>query len=288
MFSESGIFIVGAPRSGTTLLRLMLDAHPLLAIPPETHFIRDLIRKYGNASASIDELITTIAETPRWHDFGLTVRDLQAAFISDGVYDIVSALKSFYGLYARRKNKLRWGDKTPEHGAIICKIASMFPTAKFIHIVRDGRDVLLSLQSTWFGREIGLEKHARWWSNYVDFVGLEGLSCEHFLTIRFEDLIRFPKDTLKMICDFVELEYSDDLLLYHRSAKKRLDELRDYRTPAGQFVSSQQRCSIHRRTSCPPDPSRIGDWRRDMSAQDVREYSTIARATLAKHGYDVL
>src|ERR1700726_654613 len=110
--------IVGAPRSGTTLLRLMLDAHPALAIPPETHFLPACAKLARDSSATAEQLIHCItrspSEMPTWVDFGLaestlavSVRGLPSPFsVSDGV-------RAFYRLYAEQHGKHRVGDKTP-------------------------------------------------------------------------------------------------------------------------------------------------------------------------------
>ena len=107
-------FIVGVARSGTTLLRLMLDAHPELAIPPETHFVPRLI-KLVDGGAGPGEVATFLAGHPRWGDYGLDAAELERRLDALEPFDAGSALRAFYGLYAEGQGKPRWGDKSPPY-----------------------------------------------------------------------------------------------------------------------------------------------------------------------------
>ncbi len=111
-------FVVGVARSGTTLLRLMLDAHPELAIPPETHFIPKV--KSGRAAEAVGEgemrrrAHEVITEHRRWPDFGLDADELRAPLRRrTEPFNRRDALRAFYGLYAGKQGKPRWGDKSP-------------------------------------------------------------------------------------------------------------------------------------------------------------------------------
>src|SRR3954454_2013220 len=104
-------FVVGIARSGTTLLRLMLDAHPELAIPPETHFLPQVVRAERNG-ADTDGLIGVITEHRRWPDFGLDEGELRARAGDSGASGV---LRAFYGLYAEKEGKPRWGDKSTNY-----------------------------------------------------------------------------------------------------------------------------------------------------------------------------
>lgn len=277
--------MVGAPRSGTTLLRLMLDAHPSLAVPPETHFLRDLLLRHDIATVSSDTMCEEIVQTSRWPDYGLDRDALQRSLRSCDPFSVGSGMRAFYRLYAEARGKPKWGDKTPEHGLILPRIAEIFPHAKFVHLVRDGRDVLLSLRSTWFGQGAETAQHARYWSQYVRQIDRHGSICRNFLRIRYEDLVRDPPATLGMVCAFTGLEYTSELLAYHRRAKERLGEFGEYRTSSGRLISARQRIAAHRLTSSPPDPSRIFRWKREMLQSEARSYAAVASAELLRLGY---
>lgn len=280
-----GIFVVGASRSGTTLLRLMLDAHPSLAIPPETHFLRDLLLCRDRETLSADTMCDMIIQTPRWLDYGLDRDALLGTLRSCDQFSVGVGMRAFYRLYAEAKSKPNWGDKTPEHGLILPHIAAVFPDAKFIHLVRDGRDAFLSLKSTWFGQGAEITQHAQSWSRYVQRIDQFGHDCKNFLRIRYEDLVQDPPAILGMLCTFLGLGYTNELLGYHLHAKDRLGELSKFRTSSGRQVSAQERIAAHRLTSSPPDPSRTFRWRREMSKSDACKYVAIASSQLLRLGY---
>ncbi len=139
-------FVVGVNRSGTTLMRMMLDAHPDLTMPPETHFVPELIEVAESGSATPEALLATITKQREWGDFGLTEEQLLEAFRSIEPLNAGDALRDFYGLYAERIGKPRCGEKTPIYVKSIRKISGALPEARFLHVIRDGRDVALSIR----------------------------------------------------------------------------------------------------------------------------------------------
>ena len=144
--------IVGVPRSGTTLLRFMLDSHPILAIPPETTFLPAAyeLRQAGRDTwEDLFDLLTAFPrEAPAWPDFGLEPLELQEEFRKIHPFGLGEGLRAFYRLYASKQNKPRYGDKTPSYCEHIPSIASLLPEAHFIHIIRDGLGWSLWLRQT--------------------------------------------------------------------------------------------------------------------------------------------
>ena len=130
-------FVVACSRSGTTLLRAMLDSHPELAIPPESHFLAALLREPLTPS----EFLSFLETHERFIAWDLPIEDVRQAFLDDGVSDKASAVRALYASYARRQGKPRWGDKTPGYVRRIRELSELLPEAKFIHLIRDGRDV---------------------------------------------------------------------------------------------------------------------------------------------------
>ena len=144
-------FIVGSPRSGTTLLRLMLDAHPLLTIPPETHFLPAVLELTGAGEALRQAFLRCIVDGPRWNDFHLSEETFERRLQAIEPFDLTHGLHAFYRMYGERQQKPRWGDKTPGYVLHLRRIAGVLPTARFIHLIRDGRDVAASLRKLWWG-----------------------------------------------------------------------------------------------------------------------------------------
>ena len=106
-------FIVGVPRSGTTLLRLMLDAHPALAIPTETHFGPELIAACRGGGLDRDGVVELIAGHNRWQTFELDRSSIRDRLAAGRSIEGGEALRAFYDAYAEAQGKPRWGDKTP-------------------------------------------------------------------------------------------------------------------------------------------------------------------------------
>jgi hypothetical protein len=149
-FPSAVPFVVGVGRCGTTLLRLMLDAHPNIAIPPETHFIPALADPGVNES-SCEEFFRIVTSSPRWADFHLDKALFRSALEKLNPFSQSDGLRCFYSMYADRFGKRCWGDKTPSYSLHMTLIQSLMPEARFIHLIRDGRDVALSYRGLWFG-----------------------------------------------------------------------------------------------------------------------------------------
>jgi len=279
--------VVGVPRSGTTLLRLMLDAHPHLAIPPDTGFLWVLAagtdKEHAIGPEELYQLITTY-ET--WDDFGLSKTDYLEALKTIQPFSVPAGLRAFCRLYAQRHGKLRWGDKTPTYSQHIRQIQDLLPEAHFIHIIRDGRDVAASLRLVWFAPGKDLATLASYWKSQIENARAQGAQCRHYMEIRYEQLVQHTQHTLRAICDFIDLAYDPGMQAYHRSARERLDEIQTRFKPDGTvLITKQERLLSHRRTSAPPDPTRIGRWRVEMARQERALFESIAGDLLCALGY---
>src|SRR5215211_8339519 len=222
-------FIVGVPRSGTTLLRLMLDAHPDLAIPPETHFIPAVIRACRKG-ADADGVAEAIKGHRRWADFGLAEDDLVARLHRIEPLEAGPAIRAFYELYAEQHGKPRWGDKTPGYATKMRRIQRALPEARFIHVIRDGRDVVLSrARKSRRPKPVGLV--AKRWKRRVIATRNRSRSVRHYTEVRYEDLVTDTEPELHRVCEFAELGFDPAMLSYHEHAANRLREI-DRELPA--------------------------------------------------------
>ncbi len=284
--------IVGAPRSGTTLLRFMLDAHPEMAIPPETGFLVLAPQLASQGRALRERFFEAITcyppEAPAWRDFGIADGDFRVALQGIEPFTVTEGYRAFYRLYARRYGKPRWGDKTPMYGMHLQAIARTLPEARFVHIIRDGRDVALSLRPLWFSPGSTIETLANHWSHWVSTTRRDGLRCRHYLEVHFEDLVREPRAALMRICAFVDLGYHSGMLRYHRRSPLRLTEHRDRnRIDGSVLVTQEQRYHQQQRTTQPPDISRVFAWKRSLSPAERARYEAIAGEVLERCGYEV-
>jgi sulfotransferase family protein len=277
--------IVGVPRSGTTLLRMMLDAHPGLAIPPETGFLPPLVdiqASPDNTRAAVD-LITRFHT---WPDFGFAADDLRAEVERCGDVTPADVARTFYAFYAARFGKERWGDKTPTYGAALDRIEQILPEARFIHIIRDGRDVALSVRPLWFRPGETVEACAADWAARIDDTRARGSRVAHYLEVRYEALVTQSTLVLQEICKFIDLRFEPQMLCYYLGAGARLAEHQARYAEDGRvLISKAQRVENQRLVKEPPRADRVGRWKTEMTAEDLERFDAVAGDWLARLGY---
>ena len=276
-------FIVGSPRSGTTLLRMMLDSHPDVAIPNETHFIGPVARAWSRGGEnSLADSVEAMIGSNRWADFGLDAQLLRTQCMEAEPKSPGALLRLFYGAYSAMSGKPRWGDKSTPYTSIMPTIFKLLPEARFIHIIRDGRDATLSVLPLWFGPDT-IEEGAHWWVKNVS-AALRDAADVPYLEVRFEQLVVDPEPVLKQICTFVGLTYFPEMLAYGARAHARLGELKDIDLQ-GQTVSAEKRRRNDPLLAHKPDAGRAGRWRTEMTAEDRHRFEAIAGTLLEQLGY---
>jgi hypothetical protein len=285
--------IVGAPRSGTTLLRLMLDAHPALAIPPETHFLPACVELARGPSPTAEQLVACVtrspAEMPAWIDFGLdesvyaaSVRGLQPPLsVRDGV-------RAFYRLYAQAHGKVRTGDKTPGYVQHIGAIGELLPEARFVHIIRDGRGAMASLRTMWFAPSRDMAELARYWRTQVTAGKAAAAEGYPVLEVRYEALLETPEIELRRICAFVDLDFDQRMLRYHERAAERLTEHQGRVLPTGAVLTPEQRRAQQASATQPLQLARRDSWRATLTAADVQSFQAVAADLLTELGYPLV
>jgi hypothetical protein len=281
-------FVVGVGRSGTTLLRLMLDSHPELAIPPETHFLPELIARFDGSVPAPADLVDAVKSHAGWRDFGLAEGELGSIFAAagDGPED---AIRAFYAAYAARHGKARWGDKTPVYIESIATIGTVLGSqARFIHLIRDGRDVAVSrgARARKRGREATPPRaEAETWKRRIEGAREQAKRVDHYLELRYEDLIEDPERVLRRICEHIELGFDPSMLDYHERASERLAELSDIPGKGGRIRPGAERQAAHALTSEPPRSDRVERWRDELSPSELADYESVAGDLLAELGY---
>lgn len=168
------------------------------------------------------------------------------------------------------------------------RIESVLPEAHFIHILRDGRDVCLSLRHMWFSPGWDIEIQARYWCDFVTAARNYGANARRYLEIKYEELIVKPEAVLRRICDFLQLPYADVMLRYHEQTPDRLREHEArVRLDGSVVVSKEQRLRQQERTMQPPDTDRVLAWKSAMDSAERHRYEAIAGQLLAELGYEV-
>ena len=283
-------FVVGLTRSGTTLLRMMLDAHRELTIPPETHFVPDLI-KAARDEGGTDELLAAMTGNRTWGDFGIADSDMRERLASVARGDAAGAVRAFFNAYAECQGKPRWGDKTPAYMLAVQRIGRVLPESRFIHLIRDGRDVALSQSARALNEQPPPAEQADRWVKRIRKSREQAgaLKGARYVEARYEDLVRDPETTLRRICEFIDLAWDPRVLGYHERAAERLSEMARELRAEGRHAQQQAgyRIDNHAPTTKPPDPSKLDKWKRDMPPEDVVAYDGVAGELLAELGYEV-
>jgi O-antigen/teichoic acid export membrane protein len=268
---------VGRGRSGTTLFRAIFDSHPRLTIPPESPFLVSLARRrryFGlGPNFNRDRFVAELIGNHRFHLWELDADEVRAAIdaASPGTYS--EAIRALYSLYAAREGKSLYGDKSPRTTGAIALMADLFPEARFIHIVRDGRDVALSHLDVSFGAD-SVVQAALDWSREVGGCRRAGLKLgpSRYREVRYEDLVDRPEDTVRDLCDFIGIEFDEEMLRYN----ERADTL----------IKTTPTPGDHAGLHAPPTKG-MRNWRDQMDPEAVTTFEMFAGGLLGDLGYEV-
>lgn len=256
---DNAILIGGCGRSGTTLLREVLNRHPNIICGPETTILCDL----PNPTR-----LSVMWDIPR--------RDVESMIAASP--SIVRFAETFFRAAATAQNKPRWADKTPRNVQVIPRLLAWFPNARFIHVVRDGRDVVCSLRNhpkttirhakiVPANNDTPIRRCAQRWLDDTS-LGLVFKGHPRCTEIRYEDLVDDPHNTVKRLCDFIGEDFDPAMIDAGASADAKPGRLMN--NPAADKP-------IHR--------SSHGRWRRDLSPDEARDVVRIAGELLITLGY---
>lgn len=293
------VFIGGDGRSGTTLVSVVLNAHPDLAVGPELHFrgpsnlgpyvvkclellLSDDSRTRGKGLKENPELRAGVQFAKRCARFGLSF-DEQLKAIVKFMEEEDEQIESFEsrshlisilgGVAAEKKGASGWGIKIMRDIAVARKYSSEWPSARFLHVVRDGRDVAASQlreHGTWGYGDI--EEAGKAWVKLLETVETQSkrLRIHQFA---YESLVREPRTTLEQICTFLDVGWCDSMLK-HVEVEQPL-----FKQPYGHPSASA--------AAEPINASSIGRFRSDLSEEEIRTFEYIAGGKLVDLGYEL-
>lgn len=275
------IFIVGAPRSGTTMLQYRLRNHPNISLPTgESHFFIPLYRNQENYDdlsrpENIRSVLQAMYDQSRefldtdLHGLKFDIERLALELHAEGRHTMPAIISGIFEKNARGEGKKRWGDKTPYYVMHLPKLLEWFPDAQIVHLIRDGRDVALSL----FGRQHDFSVYnayfaAEYWESYVEKGRALGrqLAPHQYLELRYEDFLAQPEDSMKVICSFLGEEYSASLF-----------EVTPVEVPGKTPLVHQ-----------PLQADNAGKWRSKMTPFQIRAFEGVAGKTLRECGYELI
>jgi sulfotransferase family protein len=278
MGADRPIFVLGCPRSGTTLLQLMLHAHPRIAIPPETRFVLtsyEARNSFGDLreESSRRALATSIVgeRSTLFYDLGLDAGDVLDEIVA-GPPTLGSAIGIVFRAYARRFDKPRWGDKRPGYYQFIPALLRLFPDAQFVHLIRDGRDCVASLQAMpWFTQDFYAAVCT--WIEAIDSGrrAARRLPPGTYFELRYEQLVADPGVRLEELCAFLGEEYHPAMAEPHRIAGSTLPERQIWHAETQRAVTAA--------------PS--GTWRERLKPWEIAVCEAAMGGRLRALGYEV-
>jgi Sulfotransferase family len=270
---SSPLILLGVSRSGTTLLRVILDRSPGVAIPDESFFIPLLARRHGR-TIDAERFLDDVARIPTIVDWRLAVADI-APRVRSGMAT-GDAIAAIFETFAARAGKRRWGDKTPMYMRHLALLERLFPNAQYVHLVRDGRDAALSFLEMPEGTFTRTWAHPRtpgqfaclWREEVLDARALRRrLGSERVAEVRYEELVAEPQAVVRGICAFAEIPFEPVMLDYVGAVD----------------VSAKP----HQQRLLRPPTTGVRSWREDMADNDVAAFEAVAGDLLGDLGYEV-
>ena len=257
-------FIVACGRSGTTLLRAMLERGGEIAIPPESYFPVSLAQRHTRGAFEPAPFTAELAANARFREWGVPAADVSEAG------SFAEAVRTVYAAYAHAHGAPRYGDKTPPFVLHMDLLAELFPEARFVHVIRDARDVARSLVATSFG-PTGIARAAEIWTRRVSRGRASGarLGDGRYLEVRYEALVSRPEAVLREICTLTQIGFSEEMLRPELGA-----------------TTVPERERAHHANLTRPLTKGLRDWRRDMPDTEVAVVEAVAGDLLNELGYD--
>jgi sulfotransferase family protein len=267
------LVVLGVSRSGTTLLRVVLDRSPGIAIPDESFFVPLLARRHGG-TIDADSFLDDVARIPTVRAWDVRVDEVRPRVRSGMATG--DAIAAIFEAYAERQGKPRWGDKTPMYMRHLSLLERLFPEAQYVHLVRDGRDAALSFLEmpegtftrTWAHPTTPAQFACLWRKEVSAARALGGrVGDGRYREVRYEALVSDPESTVSAICSFAGMPFEPEMLEY-----------------VGTVDVSDKPHQLRLRR--PPMPG-VRSWREDMSPSDVAGFEAVAGDLLEELGYEV-
>ena len=275
MHDNTPFFIIGAGRSGTTLLRLILAGHSRLYVTPETWFIDPLVHELPLTDplspAEVERAVSLIVEDYRWPDMEMAAGDLSQSARQIPQPRLVDIVNLVYAEHLARAGKSRCGDKTPIYIEIVPQLAALYPGAKFIHLIRDGRDVAISRIDAGWERYYEHSRFTwtqtmRWRRQYI-----HSPLASQILEVKYEDLVTTLEPTVRRICEFLAEDFEPAMLDW-----QHLLEL----------VPTRER-GIHDRLTQPVSRNAVAVWQTRLTALECFAIEACLHADLVQLGYQL-
>lgn len=276
--NDGPVFVVGAMRSGTTLLRLMLNQHSELAIPAESHFLAALFRRFAPdavlSQTEIDDAVAIVTSSVEWQqDWHGDATALRNDLAARAPLSLGAVIDGVFRHETARTGKPRWGSKTPAHLFQVPRLRRCLPEARFIGIVRDPRDTYLSLAPRgWVGTTTwSVGRYVERCDRLVEQFSQDGHG--DFTVVRYERLVLDPRPELERLCAAVGLEFEPPMLDFHVDARQNVQ---------GWEIET----GAHQKLLRPPSTDDVGRWRREGSRRALRQIEAITFGAMQTFDYE--
>lgn len=262
------IFIGGCDRSGTTMLGSMLGAYPGYLCTPESYFKFELFSHFERHKAEIETFRDWLLSGNRLSNWGVNLREVEITAIRPSIESLLGHVLRCYGQKVGKAQFDVWIDHSPANISYADQLFELYPNAKIVHIVRDGRAVAASLLKVDWGPNSILEA-AQFWCRRI----AAGLAAElkwgahKVIRIYYEDLLRNPEATLRELCERADLRYCPSM-------------------PSGAgFKPEGNRSYLHSLVGQAPSKERINAWNQILSPREIELFEWSAREMLTYLGY---
>lgn len=273
---DSPVFIVGMPRSGTTLVRAALDRHSRIAVAPETHFLCQWRAQHHETElgtqASFDSFWERFTASRQFQQLELDAFLMRELILHAGVPSFYLIFRTLMYHYAEKHGKPRWGEKTPMHFNHLDELFAWFPNARVVFLLRDPRAVVASLMDAPWAEPDIVFQASRWRQ-----------SCRildrwrrdpRVMTVPYERLVTQPEPVLRELCHFLDEPFEAVML-----------------EGSGQALGGRQGGEWARRyferAAQPIHAGSLEKWRERLSEEEVALIEYIARRGMRAHGYEM-
>jgi hypothetical protein len=280
------VFIVGCQRSGTTVLQRLVDAHPQLAIINQSRWLSDYYESRTGMNPDgvvTSALIARVLEQKQFRKalkkVGLGKKELVGLLDIGGPVPYARLVTQIFDLYGSRCGKRLVGDKTPKYVRSIRTLHALWPEVRFIHLIRDGRDVCLSTMNWSKNADLLRESFVTWGDNPVITAAMkwewnvrlgreagQTLPSRLYHEVRYEELVTKTAESCRRLCAFLGVPYDERMLHFSdgkTKGKRGLDAKKDWR---------------------PVTPG-LRDWRTQMALEALERFEATSGALLDELGY---
>lgn len=287
------MFIVGNPRSGTSLLRLILTCHSKIIIPPECGFILWLQRAYSDWQQldcsneyKVDNFLDDLFRSKKFDTWDISRNLIKKHIVESKPENYADLCMQVYAAYGESidKNFTLWGDKNNFYLSYLNEILNLYRNARFLHIVRDGRDVACSyrkvMNTSYLSRyapklPVDISDIAQEWATNVTNINafMSKLPCQSRITISYEDLVMYPAATIKRVCGWLGVSYEENLINFYLINKSKVLE------PSATI-------EWKKRTLQPISDETVGIFAKKLTAGEEKDFCKIAASALSLYSYN--